>query len=404
MIQRPAYLNQLLRHKDRDLIKVVTGMRRCGKSVLLFELFVQKLLETGVPPERLIRVNLEDLENVPLRQAQNLYSHIIAQTSGREGRHYIFIDEIQYVDGFEDVLNNLKNKGHDVYVTGSNSRLLSSDIATSLRGRSVNISVFPLSFQEYFSFAGGDRVKAYNDYFLYGGLPFLTRYGERDDKIKYLSDIEQTVAFRDVIERNSIRNPTVFYAVYHFLCSNIGSLVSIKKIADSLKSAGQPTATVDTIASYVDALCGAFLFRKLYRYDIKGKEHLKTLNKYYITDMGLRNVQLNFRQCEVSRALENIVCMDLLRRGYLLDIGKNRTKEIDFIARRGDVTHYIQVAWSIVDEEKRKTELLSFKNVEPGFKKIVITMDTDPFTVLENGYKKINALDFLLDDDSLEKI
>ncbi len=404
MIQRPAYLNQLLRHKDRDLIKVVTGMRRCGKTVLLFELFAQKLLETGVPPERLIRVNLEDLENVPLRQAQNLYSHIIAQTSGREGRHYIFIDEIQYVNGFEDVLNSLKNKGHDVYVTGSNSRLLSSDIATSLRGRSVNISVFPLSFQEYFSFAGGDRVKAYNDYFLYGGLPFLTRYGERDDKLKYLSDIEQTVAFRDVIERSGIRNPTVFYAVYHFLCSNIGSLVSIKKIADSLKSAGQPTATVDTIASYVDALCGAFLFRKLYRYDIKGKEYLKTLNKYYITDMGLRNVQLNFHQCEVSRALENIVCMDLLRRGYLLDIGKNRTKEIDFIARRGDVTHYIQVAWSIVDDEKRKTELLPFKNVEPGFKKIVITMDTDPFTVLENGYKKINALDFLLDDDSLEKI
>lgn len=404
MIQRPAYLNQLLRHKDRDIIKVVTGMRRCGKTVLLFELFVQKLLETGVPPERLIRVNLEDLENVPLRQAQNLYSHIIAQTSGREGRHYIFIDEIQYVNGFEDVLNSLKNKGHDVYVTGSNSRLLSSDIATSLRGRSVNISVFPLSFQEYFSFAGGDRVKAYNDYFLYGGLPFLTRYGERDDKIKYLSDIEQTVVFRDVIERSSIRNPAVFSAVYHFLCSNIGSLVSIKKIADSLKSAGQPTATVDTIASYVDALCGAFLFRKLYRYDIKGKEYLKTLNKYYITDMGLRNVQLNFHQCEVSRALENIVCMDLLRRGYLLDIGKNRTKEIDFIARRGDVTHYIQVAWSIVDDEKRKTELLPFKNVEPGFKKIVITMDTDPFTVLENGYKKINALDFLLDDDSLEKI
>ena len=385
------------------MIKVITGVRRCGKSVLLFDIFYKYLLDSGISDTRIIRVNLEnDVEN-HLRNSETLYKHIM-DLMREEGRHYVMIDEIQYIEGFEDLVNSLKNNNCDVYITGSNSKMLSGDISTALRGRSIEIRVYPLSFSEYFAYKGGDKRSCFNMYMKYGGFPFAATEEDEQNKTEYLKMLESTVATKDIVDRYNLRNPIVFNAVYDFLCSNIGSLVSAKKISDTLKSNGFKSITPDTVGNYLTYLCEAFMFYKVYRYDIKGKEYLKTLNKYYISDMGLRNAHLNYRQIEVTHALENIVYLELVRRGYTVDIGKNREKEIDFVAQSSKDTFYIQVAYSMVDPEKRDQELGSFRKLDDGYKKIVITMDDDPFIIMENGYKKINAIDFLLNDKSLEEL
>ena len=403
IIDRPSYLEKLKRYKDKDLIKVITGVRRCGKSVLLFDIFYKYLLDSGISDTRIIRVNLEnDVEN-HLRNSETLYKHIM-DLMREEGRHYVMIDEIQYIEGFEDLVNSLKNNNCDVYITGSNSKMLSGDISTALRGRSIEIRVYPLSFSEYFAYKGGDKRSCFNMYMKYGGFPFAATEEDEQNKTEYLKMLESTVATKDIVDRYNLRNPIVFNSVYDFLCSNIGSLVSAKKISDTLKSNGFKSITPDTVGNYLTYLCEAFMFYKVYRYDIKGKEYLKTLNKYYISDMGLRNAHLNYRQIEVTHALENIVYLELVRRGYTVDIGKNREKEIDFVAQSSKDTFYIQVAYSMVDPEKRDQELGSFRKLDDGYKKIVITMDDDPFIIMENGYKKINAIDFLLNDKSLEEL
>lgn len=403
MIERPSYLNQLIKYKDKDIIKVITGVRRCGKSVLLFDLYYEYLLNQGISSKNIIKINLENLESVDLRDASKLYS-FIKNSIRNNKKYYVMIDEIQYIEDFEDLLNSLKNLGTDVYITGSNSHLLSGDISTKLRGRSIEIRVHPISFSEYYSYCGGDAVSAFNEYQLYGGFPYVVTEENSDSKIEYLKMIEETVATKDVIERYGIRNSNLFEAVYDFLCSNIGATVSAKKISDTLKSNGYNTITADTVGNYLEYFCEAFLFYKVYRFDIKGKEYLKTLNKYYISDIGLRNSRLQYRQIEVTYTLENIIYLELIRRGYMVDIGKNGEKEIDFVARNSKDIYYIQVAYSIVDVAKRKQELSSFYKIADGYKKIVITMDNDPFVVLENGYKKINAIDFLLNDNSLKEI
>ena len=403
IIGRPSYLEKLKHYRDKDLIKVITGVRRCGKSVLLFDIYYKYLLDSGARDDHIIRVNLEnDVEN-QLRDSENLYKHIM-DLKCEEDRYYIMIDEIQYIDGFEDLVNSLKNNNCDVYITGSNSRMLSGDISTALRGRSIEIKVYPLSFSEYYNYAGGDKRSCFNTYMKYGGFPYAATEMDEPSKTEYLKMIESTVATKDIIDRYKLRNPIVFEAVYDFLCSNIGSLVSAKKISDTLKSSGFKTITPDTVGNYLTYLCEAFLFYKVYRYDIKGKEYLKTLNKYYISDMGLRNAHMNYRQIEVTHALENIVYLELVRRGYTVDIGKNKEKEIDFIAQSSEDTYYIQVAYSMIDPDKRQQELGSFRKLDDGYKKIVITMDDDPFTIMENGYKKINAIDFLLNEKSLEEL
>ncbi|MBO4460014.1 MAG: ATP-binding protein [Clostridiales bacterium] len=401
-IERPLYIKTLDRYKDKDLIKVVTGVRRSGKSVLLFELFYQHLIKTGVPRDNIIRINLENEENRGLRSGSALYSYITAKRKS-DIRYYIMIDEIQYIHGFEDLLNSLKNSNCDVYVTGSNARMLSGDISTALRGRSIEIRVFPLSFAEFYSYTGGEKRSKLNQYMKYGGFPYTVTEEDERSKFEYLKMLESTVASKDIIDKYHLRNPAIFNAVYDYLCSNIGSLVSAKKISDTLRSNGFKTVTPDTIGNYLEYLCESFLFYKVCRYDIKGKEYLKTLNKYYISDLGLRNAHMNFRQVEVTHILENIVFLELKRRGYTVDIGKNREKEIDFIAKDLRDTYYIQVAYSMIDQEKSKQELSSFYRLDDGYKKIVITMDDDPFNLLEKGYRKINAIDFLLDEDSLEK-
>lgn len=403
IIDRPQYLDKLKRYKDKDLIKVITGVRRCGKSVLLFDIFYKYLIKEGIEKAHIIRINLENEEEKHLRDSTNLFNEVTRRRNGRK-RHYVFIDEIQYVDGFEDLVNSLKNSNCDVYITGSNSQMLSGDISTALRGRSIEIKVYPLSFAEYYAYVKGDKRAAWNEYIKYGGFPFAATEKDDQAKTEYLNMLENTIATKDIIDRYNLRHPELFNAVYDFLCSNIGAPVSAKKIADTLKSNGYKTVTADTVGNYLTYLCEAFMFYKVYRYDIKGKEYLKTLNKYYISDLGLRNAHLNYRQIEVTHALENIVYLDLIRRGYTVDIGKNREKEIDFIARDSNDTYYIQVSYHLTDKEVMERELGSFYKIDDGYKKIVITMDDDPFVILKNGYRKLNALDFLLNENALESI
>ncbi len=403
-IQREQYLQQLISQKDKDLVKVITGIRRSGKSVLLFNIFYDYLIESGVTKDHIIAYNLETKKNEPLRNSDALYSAITSLIKDDE-RYYIFIDEIQFVDNFEDVINGLRvDYNCDIYITGSNSKLLSKDINTRMRGRAIEIKVYPLSFQEYYTYYGGDKQTCFNQYLMYGGLPYLLSESNHQNIVAYLKMMCELVMEKDIIERHNIRQDNLFDAFLNFLCSNIGSYISANKIANTLKSNGYPSVTSDTIGNYLEFVCDAYLFYKAQRYDIKGKQYLKTLNKYYICDLGLRNSKLNYRQIEITHSLENVVYLDLIRRGYIVDIGKNNEKEIDFIAKSDKDVFYIQVAYTISDTQKKKQEISSFYGIDDGYKKIIITMDNDPFSLLENGYKKLNLLDFLLNDNSLEEI
>ena len=285
----------------------------------------------------------------------------------------------------------------DIYITGSNSKLLSKDINTRMRGRAIEIKVYPLSFQEYYAYYGGDKQTCFNQYLMYGGLPYLLSESNHQNIVAYLKMMCELVMEKDIIERHNIRQDNLFDAFLNFLCSNIGSYISANKIANTLKSNGYPSVTSDTIGNYLEFVCDAYLFYKAQRYDIKGKQYLKTLNKYYICDLGLRNSKLNYRQIEITHSLENVVYLDLIRRGYIVDIGKNDEKEIDFIAKSDKDVFYIQVAYTISDTQKKKQEISSFYGIDDGYKKIIITMDNDPFSLLENGY-------FSLNYNSLEEI
>ena len=403
-INRQKYLDKLISQKDKDIIKVITGIRRCGKSVLLFNIYYDYLLSIGVKKENIIKINLETKRNEGLRDADALYNAAVEQIVTDE-KYYVFIDEIQFVDGFEDVVNGLRvDYNCDVYITGSNSKLLSKDINTKMRGRSIEIKVYPLSFAEFYAYHGGDKRQCFNNYLMYGGLPYLVAENDNKNKVEYLKMICDTVVCKDIIDRHGIRQGNLFETVIEFLCSNIGSYVSANKIADTLKSNGYSKVTHDTIGNYLDFVCNAYLFYKAHRYDIKGKQYLKTLNKYYISDLGIRNSKLNYRQIEITHSLENIIYLDLIRRGYIVDIGKNNLKEIDFVARDDKNLYYIQVAYTLSDPDKNEQEVSSFYGLDDGYKKIVITMDDDPFVNLKNGYKKINVFDFLLNDNILEKI
>ena len=403
-INRQKYLDKLISQKDKDIIKVITGIRRCGKSVLLFDIYADYLLSHGIDDAHIIKVNLETKKNEALRNSSALYDSIVSKIVD-DKRYYVFIDEIQLVDNFEDVVNGLRlDYNCDIYITGSNSKLLSKDISTKMRGRSIEIKVYPLSFSEYYGYYGGDKRQCFNNYLMYGGLPYLLSENDNKNKVEYLKMICDTVVEKDIIDRQGIRQENLFDAVIDFLCSNIGSYVSANKIADTLKSNGYGKVTHDTIGNYLDYVCDAYLFYRAQRYDIKGKQYLKTLNKYYICDLGIRNSKLNYRQIEITHSLENVIYLDLIRRGYIVDIGKNNSKEIDFVAKNDKDLFYIQVAYTLSEPDKNEQEVSSFYGLDDGYKKIVITMDDDPFTNLINGYKKINALDFLLDDHSLEQI
>lgn len=404
LLEREKYINFLLKQKDKDVIKIITGLRRCGKSTLLFQLYYDKLIMLGIDEEHIIRIALDNIRNAKLKDPIRLYSEIASKIID-QNRYYIFLDEIQLVENFEDVVNGIKNDYNcDIYITGSNSKFLSSDINTKFRGRGIELRVYTLSFSEYYSFAKGDRYTAFNEYMMFGGMPYLIQEDDPIEKNRYLQMVAEAVELSDIVERYGIRSTEAFKAVANLLCSSIGSYVSSKKISDTLKSNGQSNIDHKTVGNYLEYLCDAFLFYKVERYDIKGKAYLKTQNKYYVGDIGLRNAMLNFRQLEPTHTIENLVYLELLARGYLVDIGNNNSKEIDFVAKDMKNTYYIQVSYTIVDEQTRERELRSFHNLDDGYRKIVITMDNDPFTDLGNGYKKINMLDFLLDEQSLGKI
>ena len=381
-IQRDFYLNQLIANKDRSVCKVVTGMRRSGKSYLLFTLFYEWLLKNSVPENRIIKIDLETQKNKPFRDSEKLYSHLKSLFRDKE-RYYILLDEIQEVDGFEDLVNGLMvDHNCDVYITGSNAKLLSKDLSkdinTRFRGRSVQIKVFPLSFREFYSVRQPEKENIkdiFDEFMLYGSLPYLNELSYRNEKIEYLNSIWETLLYRDIIDRYKIRNE-------HIL-----------EITD------------DTVGNYLEYLCDSFLFYKVQRYDIRGKHYLKTQNKYYISDLGVRNARLKFRQIEVTHSLENIIYLELIKQGFIVDIGKNDNREIDFVVRSLDGNQwYIQVAYTLQGEEKLQQETASLKNIKDGYRRIILTMDDDPFENLEGGIKKINVYDFLLDKKSLGTI
>ena len=407
-IQRDFYLHQLIANKDRSVCKVVTGMRRSGKSYLLFTLFYEWLLDNGVPENRIIKIDLETQKNKPFRDSEKLYSHLKSLFRDKE-RYYILLDEIQEVDGFEDLVNGLMvDHNCDVYITGSNAKLLSKDINTRFRGRSVQIKVFPLSFLEFYSVRQTERENIkdiFDEFMLYGSLPYLNELSARNEKIEYLNSIWETLLYRDIIDRYKIRNEHILDAVFDFLCSNIGSYVNANKIANTLKSNGYKEITDDTVGNYLEYLCESFLFYKVQRYDIRGRHYLKTQNKYYISDLGVRNAKLKFRQIEVTHSLENIIYLELIKQGFIVDIGKNDNREIDFVVRSLDGNQwYIQVAYTLQGEEKLQQETASLKNIKDGYRRIILTMDDDPFENLEGSIKKINVFDFLLGKKSLGTI
>jgi hypothetical protein len=286
--------------------------------------------------------------------------------------------------------------------------MLSKDINTKFRGRSTEIRVYPLSFAEYKSYKGSfnncDDRKMLNEYLMDGGLPYVVQLDSVEEKHRYLNDICELTLFRDIIDRYDVRNENLLKAVFDLLCSQIGSYVSANKITNALKSNGYSNVTPDTVGSYLEYFCDAFLMYKVQRYDIKGKAYLKTLNKYYVTDLGIRNSRLNFRQLEITHSIENLVYLELLRRGYIVDIGRNDNKEIDFVAKSGSETYYIQVSYTIVDKSTRQREIDAFAKLDDGYKKIIITMDDTPYTVLENGYKVLNLIEFFNDENVLKLI
>ena len=404
LLERKKYVQFLLKQKDKDIIKIITGLRRSGKSTLLFELYYKELIKSGVRKEHIIPIALDNISNRKYTNPIMLYDEIAGRIVD-DNRYYVFLDEIQLVTDFEDVVNGIKNDFNcDVYITGSNSRFLSSEINTKFRGRGIELRVYPLSFSEYFESVDIDRYQAFNQYMLYGGMPYLLQEEEEASKVRYLKMVSETVELNDIIERHNIRNKEAFKAVVSLLCSSIGSYVSSTKISNTLKSNGQSSIDHKTVINYLDYLCDAFLFAKVERYDIKGKAYLKTLFKYYVGDIGLRNALLNFRQLEPTHTIENIVYLELCMRGYMVDIGNNGSKEIDFVAKDMINTYYIQVSYSIIDEQTKEREISSFYSLDDGYRKIIITMDTDPYVDIGRGYKKINMIDFLLDDKSLEKL
>jgi len=383
-------------------VKIITGIRRCGKSVLLNEIFYNYLISSGVPADHIIRISLDLKKWEKLRDNDSLYNYL-SQSIKDSDTYYIFLDEIQMVDRFEEVINSIKSEFNtDIYITGSNSKLLSHDINTIFRGRGIEIKVFPLSFSEFLDYRKIDKMDAFDEYIRFGGLPYAVRESNIQEKRAYLDMMVKTVVTRDMIERYNIRNESLFISLIELLCSSIGSYVSTSKIANTLKSNGFKTVDNETISRYLGHICDAFLFYKVGRFDIKGKEYLKTQNKYYATDMGLRNAAIGYKQIEITHIIENIVYLELLRRGYIVDIGKNREKEIDFVAKElTGKQHYIQVSYTTQNDATMKRELSAFQLLDDGYKKILITMDKNPLTNLDRGYQMLNLFDFLLNDNIL---
>ena len=424
-IKRDSYLQKIIDRKENGLIKVITGIRRCGKSFLLFNLFYDYLIGSGVKPEQIITIALDDDQFLQYRDPAVLSEYIRSKIIGSE-TYYILIDEVQYAITKEElknpesirlynVLNGLMRlRNVDIYVTGSNSKMLTKDVLTVFRGRGDEIRVYPISFREYYSSVGGDKSEAYEEYALYGGMPLVLSRKTDADKMAYLQSLFTEVYFKDIAERYDIALTDVLTELTDDLCSAIGSLTNASKIANTLRTVKGVSVSSTTISNYLGYLTESFLFSNAKRYDVKGKKYFEYPSKFYCTDIGLRNARLNFRQQEETHIMENIIYNELLCRGYSVDVGvieirekKGEKKvrkqcEIDFVVNHGAKKYYIQSALSVSDPEKMETELRPLKNTKDFFKKIIISKSSMKPWTDEDGILHLGLYEFLLNENALD--
>ena len=413
-IKRDLYLEKLIRHKHNGMIKVITGIRRCGKSYLLFELFYNHLLSTGVKEDHIIKIALDDRINKKFRDPDYLCDYVHNFVKDND-MYYILLDEVQMLDEFEDVLNSfLHMKNVDTYVTGSNAKFLSKDIITEFRGRGDQIHIAPLSFSEFMSAYDGSVENGWKEYINFGGLPKLFEFSTGEDKSNYLKNIFTETYIKDIKDRNDIRNDAELEELLNILSSSIGSLTNPKKLSDTFKTVKQVSINPETLKNYLDYFVDSFLIEQALRYNIKGKKYINTPSKYYFTDIGLRNARLNFRQSEETHAMENVVFNELKIRGFNVDVGvveyyqklnnKNvlNSAEVDFVCNLSDKRYYIQVAHSLPTKEKLDQEQNSLMRINDSFKKIIIVKDISRSHYNEDGIYLLSLFDFLLNKNSLE--
>lgn len=409
--KRERYLQQLITSMESPLIKVVTGIRRAGKSYLLFNIFDRYLRESGIPEDHIIKIALDDMENASLREKTALYSFIRSRMVN-DGKYFILLDEIQYVNGFEDVLNSMLHiKNADTYVTGSNSKFLSSDIITEFRGRSDEIRVYPLTFKEYYEELGGDRRDRLDEYMRFGGLPIVALMSSDERKISYLKGVGEKIYLSDLKQRHNIKNPTEFEELLDILASGIGTLTNAQKLSNTFKTMNHTTISANTIKKYIDYYTDAFIINRARRYDVKGKRYISTPAKYYFCDIGLRNAIIDFRQIEPTHIMENMIYNELIARGFQVDVGVveintqnekghgvRKQLEVDFVANKGYNRYYIQSAYSYFDESKIAREKASLINIPDSFQKIIVKGDSGLPYRDDNGFMIYNLIHFLLND------
>jgi len=414
-IKRDDYLKKLIAKKHNGLIKVVTGIRRCGKSYLLFTLYKNHLMNNGTDQDHIIEIAFDSFKNKKYRDPHVLYPFIEHQIKD-DGMYYILLDEVQLLSDFESVLNGLiRIRNVDVYVTGSNAKFLSKDIITEFRGRGDEVHMYPLSFAEFMSVYPNSKYDGWNEYMLYGGLPSILTYTEEEQKISFLKMLFDETYIQDIIGRNNIRNQDELEDLLNIISSAIGSLTNPKRLSDTFRSVKQKVISPVTVKKYLDYLCDAFLIDNALRYDIRGRKYINTPLKYYFTDVGLRNARLNFRQLEETHTMENIIFNELKIRGYNVDVGlvicneKNaygnsvkKQLEVDFVCNKGSRRCYIQSAFAIPDREKLEQEEGSLIRISDSFKKIIIAKDSISPRFTEAGTLIINIFDYLLNDNSLE--
>lgn len=414
-IKRDIYLQKLIDKKENEMIKVITGIRRCGKSYLLDPIYKKYLLSTGVKEDHIIKLELDSIENKEYLDASKLYNYVMDKIQD-DKMYYILLDEIQKVDDFESVLNSfLRKKNLDVYVTASNSKFLSSDIITEFRGRGDEIRVYPLIFREYLPACNKDIDEALKEYITYGGMPYILSRKTDEEKSKYLNNLFNNTYINDIVERNNIQKNEILESLINILASSVGSLNNPLKLEKTFKSKGFKNVTAKTINTYIDYLIDAFMINKALRYDIKGKKYINTPSKYYFIDVGLRNVRLNFRQQEDNHLMENIIYNELLVRGFNVDVGvveyttkdKNNKKmrkqlEVDFVCNKGSNRYYIKSSYSIPTKEKMEQEEQSLIKIDDFFKRIIIVENDIKLWRNEKGIVIMGLKQFLLDDNSLD--
>ncbi len=414
-IKRDKYLNDLINRMHNGMVKVVTGIRRCGKSYLLFNIFKKYLLNQGVPASHIIMIELDQRKNKIYRDPDVILNYIESLIT-EEGQYYILLDEVQMLQEFEEVLNSLLHiENADIYVTGSNSKFLSKDVITEFRGRGDEIHIYPLTFKEFMEAYGGDVYHGWAEYVIYGGLPLTVTMRTEEQKIKYLTNLFEETYLKDIIERHHIDKTQELEDLINILASAVGSLTNPSKIEATFKSTIQSSISLNTIRQYIECLEDAFIINKVNRYNVKGRKYIGTPLKFYFEDVGLRNARLGFRQIEETHLMENIIYNELRSRGYSVDVGvvekreldENGKKikkqmEIDFVANLGSKRYYIQSAFSIPTEEKRRQEKASLVNVNDSFKKIIVVKDVVNVTRDEDGIVTMSIYDFLLKENSLE--